>query len=219
MTSKIWRCAIGIGCSALFSATAAADFIDPVVPAWRGSAGADFYGWESFTSAFGGPNLPNYEGTESGAALFNFGAGAFITGAGNLYAGGGPLSISIYGGLTSAVSDIIVNLATMGTIINGGSVRVTLADNAGNFVMLAPTVSSLQSSTEGEGGYIQTRAYRWEIGPLSFEATRFVIDFASQSSSIALNTVSADFRYVPAPGALALLCMAYGLRSHGHRRR
>ena len=60
-------------------APAIADFTNPLVPEFRGTPASDFFAWESFSSAFGGANTPNYEGTDASAALFNFTMGAGIT--------------------------------------------------------------------------------------------------------------------------------------------
>ncbi len=213
-------CVVGIGVSSLVAASASADFINPIVPPWRGAPDADFYGWESFTSAFGGPNLTNYTGTESGAALFNFGGGALITGTGNLYGAGGPLSISIYGGLTAQVNDVILNIASIGTIINTNSVRLVISDNNGNSLSVAPGVSELRSDSAAPGGQgqIQTRAFRWLLTGMPFAATRFELDFASQTNNLSLDAVSADIHYVPVPGVFAMLA-ASGIVGIRPRRR
>ncbi|MSQ91029.1 MAG: hypothetical protein EXS01_06540 [Phycisphaerales bacterium] len=220
MSYRNWLCAVGVACASLFSLSATADFINPLVPAWRGTSASDFYGWESFTSAFGGPNLPNYPGTEPGAALFNYGPGASLTTNGNIHSGG-PLSVSVYGGLTGPVQEVILNLASLGTIISSDSVQLTLADNSGNSLSVSPMWGELRSSTETGGGYTQTRAYRWDIGWLPFAPTRFILDFASYGGNITLDAVSADLRYapIPAPGALALLAVSGLFGANGRRRR
>ncbi len=220
MTSLNWLCAAGVGCASLITAAASADFVNPDVPTWRGTSSADFYGWESFTSAFGGPNLPNYTGTESAAALFNFGSGALITGTGNLYGAGGPLSISIFGGLTGAVSEVILNLSTVGTGVNLNSVRFSIFDNSGNSVALAPTSSELRSDAPAPGGQgqIQTWAMRWVVAPLAIGSNRFVVDFNSTTANMSLDAVSLDMHAVPAPGVAALIGIA-GLIIKSLRRR
>lgn len=197
-----------------------ADFVNPLVPAWRGSAQSDFYGWESFTSSFGGPNLPNYTGTESGAALFNFGPGAILTGTGNLYAASGPLFISVYGGLSADAQEVILNLATMGTLLNFSSVRLVLADNSGNSVSLGADSAELRSDAPAPGGQgqIQTNAFSWDLSDLTIDATHFTLEFSSASVNMSLDTVSMDVRYVPAPGAFALVALA-GVTGWRARRR
>ena len=220
MFNKSLLCVAGIAISSFVAASASADFINPQVPPWRGAADADFYAWESFTSAFGGPNLTNYAGTESGAALFNFGPGALITGTGNLYGASNPLSISIYGGLTAQVNEVILNIASIGTIINMNSVRLTISDNTGNSLSVNPGFMELRSDSAAPGGQgqIQTRAFRWIIQGMPFAATRFELGFASQTNNLSLDTVSADIHYVPVPGVFAMLALS-GLVGVRPRRR
>ncbi len=212
--------AAGVCCSSFVASTASADFVNPLVPGWRGTTASDFYGWESFTSAFGGPNLPNYTGTESAAALFNFGSGAFLTSTGNLYGAGGPLSISIYGGLTGNVSEVILNLSTIGTGVNLSSIRFSIFDNSGSSAVLAATSSELRSDTPAPGGQgqVQTWALNWTIPTQSFQSTRFVVDFASTTSNMSLDAVGLDMQYTPAPGALALIALS-GVTARARRRR
>lgn len=211
---------IATALSSLLSSSASADFVNPLVPVWRGSPTSDFYGWESFTSAFGGPNMTNYPGTESAAALFNYGSGALITGTGNLYGAGGPLSVSIYAGLTAPVTEVILNLATVGTLINLDSVKMIIADNAGNSLMESPTFTELRSDSAAPGGQgqIQTRSFRWIVQGLPFAATRFQLNFNSQGANMSLDTASVDIRYTPAPGAVVVLAVA-GLMGVRPRRR
>ena len=220
MFNKSLLCVAGIAISSFVATSASADFINPQVPVWRGAADADFYGWENFTSAFGGPNVTNYAGTESGAALFNFGPGALITGTGNLYGATNPLSISIYGGLTAQVNEVILNIASIGTIINPNSVRLTISDNNGNTISINPGFMELRSDSPAPGGQgqIQTRSFRWMLPGMLFPATRFELSFASQTNNLSLDTVSADIRYVPVPGVLAILASS-GLIAIRPRRR
>jgi len=197
--------------SPLFSQNeASADFVNAMVPVWRGAANADFYGWEIFSSAFGGPNLPNYAGTESGAALFNFGSGATINSSGNIQANGGPLSMSVYAGAWEQVAEVIVNIATIGTVVNDNSFVLGLYNNSGGGLTVTPSAMEIRSSqtVPGGQGLIQTRAYKWIVPPTGSILPRFELHFGSLSNNITLDTLSVDVRYIPAPGALALLGFA-----------
>jgi hypothetical protein len=199
---------------------ASADFVNPVVPVWRGAANADFYGWEIFTSAFGGPNLPNYAGTETGAALFNFGAGATINSSGNIQANGGSLSMSLYAGAWEQVAEVIVNIATIGTVVNNDSFVLGLYNNSSGGLTVTPSAMEIRSSEAAPGGQglIQTRTYKWIVPPTGSILPRFQLNFASMSNNITLDTLSVDVRYLPAPGALALLGFAGMLVAKRRRR-
>ncbi len=206
--------------TAVNAPVALADFTNPFVPDWRGTPASEFYAWESFTSAFGGSNDTNYAGTETGPALFNFGMGAALTSTGNIYGGQNPLSVMAIGGLTQRVNQVVLNLSTLGTLVNLESVRLTLADNAGHAYSSIYNYTILRSDVQlpGPTGQAQTRAFKWELSPTGteFVPTRFTIEFSSQTIHMSLDAVSLDFRYVPAPGALALLAFA---GAFGARRR
>ena len=214
----LWRRTKGAVATVVFGAfsplccqnEASADFVNAVVPEWRGAANADFYGWEIFTSAFGGPNLPNYAGTESGAALFNFGAGAIINSSGNIQANGGSLSMSLYAGAWEQVAEVIVNIATIGTVVNSDSFVLGLYNNSGGGLTVTPSAMEIRSSEAAPGGQglIQTRTYKWIVPPTGSILPRFQLNFASMSNNITLDTLSVDVRYMPAPGVLALVGFA-----------
>ena len=57
------------------------------VPFYRGAAGSLYAGWESFTVAVGGENLPTDASSNTGAAAFvrQTNPGSIIAGSGNLY--------------------------------------------------------------------------------------------------------------------------------------
>ena len=99
---------------------AAADLTNPLVPEWRGGAGAYYAGWESFTDAAGGANAPE---AGSGFDLYNFGPGAFIAGSGNIYAAGGPLDIHIYSNVEIAASEAVLSFSFLGSPIDTSDVR------------------------------------------------------------------------------------------------
>ena len=219
VTQGSWAAAVATALAVIHPTLA--DFVNPLVPDWRGTAASEFFGWESFTSAFGGANDPNYAGTEGGAALFNFTMGALITGTGNLYGGQSPLSVMAVGGLTHKVDAVVFNVATIGTLVSLDSVRLTLADNAGHSTTSSYHFTLLRSEVAAPGGQgvVMTRAFKWQFhGGQEFVPTRFTLEFASQGANMSLDAASFDFHYIPAPGALALLGFA-GLNGSRRRRR
>ena len=80
----------------LTSTVATADLVNPLDPSWSGDATATRYEWNSFTEAYNAPNFPDSP-FSTGAQLFNFGAGATISGSGNIYNPAGGLDIHVYG--------------------------------------------------------------------------------------------------------------------------
>ncbi len=212
--------ATALFCALCSCAPALADFTNPLIPEFRGTPASDFFAWESFSSAFGGANTPNYAGTDAGAALFNFTQGASITDGGNLAGGASPLSVMAIGGLTGRIDYAVLNLSTFGSSVHLDTVRLTIADNAGHSSTAGFNWTQLRSNISiPGGGQAQTRAFKWAIpSGVEFNPTRFTIEFSSQGANMTLDAASIDFHYVPAPGALALIGFA-GLGGSRRRRR
>jgi hypothetical protein len=216
---------VGIG-TGLLTAVAAAGVVNPLVPTWRGQTNTMFMGWENFSSAYAGANAADMPGSSNLASLFNFGPGAILTNAPlptGIYNPAGPLSIMIMGGVTAAPrnpTEIVMNVASAGTGIVNGTVALTLFDNAGNSRRVTPTdISSRSSASDGFGGTAATTAFSWTIDPLTFNATRWQIDFSSAAPHAILDAVTLDLKLVPTPGALAVLAAFVGGTPRGRRRR
>jgi hypothetical protein len=201
------------GCPAALGA-----IVNELVPTWRGDANATYSGWDVFTSAYGGPNAPDQPGS-SGASLFNFGPGAIITGGGNLYGSGGPLSIFLTGGVLNAPNaplEVVLNVGTAGTFLDDASVLFTAITATGT-VNYTPSASELRYDQPIPGfGATQTRAYTWDLSALPVTALGYQITFRSAEQFMSLTGVAVDIRFIPAPAAGVVLLAGLG---RGRRRR
>jgi len=205
-------------CPWAVSSAALAAIVNPAIPAWRGAPNATFSGWESFTSAYAGPNAPDQPGS-SLASLFNFGPGAFLTGSGNIYGSSSPLVITVEGGILAAPNvplEVVLNVGTIGTFLDDDSVVFTVLTYAGEFDFAPDTVELRHDAPIPGFGSIQTRAYRWDLAAAGLDAVGYRISFRSQEINMSLDGVTVDIRFVPVPG-LALVPLA-GLVA-GRRRR
>ncbi|MSR18881.1 MAG: hypothetical protein EXS00_06925 [Phycisphaerales bacterium] len=207
--------ALAVGISSL----AYAGFTNPLIPAWRGLPGTSMVGWESFTSASGGPNLPNFPGSGPSAALFNFGSGAMITSTGNMYGFAGALFINAFGGTLDQLTpqQAVLNVSTAGTTLSLSSVSLTLSDNAGHMAAVSPDSYELrwESAPPDGQGVAQNLAFVWDINDIGFSATNWKLSFASMGASMSLDAATLDLNYVPAPGVLAFI----GIATFGRVRR
>jgi hypothetical protein len=203
---------------AVFVAVASAQggLVNPLIPSWAGSVNSQVAAWESFTQAGGGANLPDQAGSAP-FSLMNFAPGSFITGTGNIYSINSPLYVMIMGGTLMGAGasqgnsplQVVMNVATAGTLISAGSVRLSLFDNAGNSMSLAPALTEIRADAPAQPqGSIRTTAYTWNTSFLPFAATGFRVEFMASAGSMALDAVRLDLNYVPAPGALALVGLA-----------
>ncbi|NBX32581.1 MAG: hypothetical protein EBR07_07580, partial [Planctomycetes bacterium] len=97
-------------------------------------------------------------------------------------------------------------------------VRLSLFDNVGNSMQLAPSISQLRADAPAQPqGAIQTWAFTWNTALVPFQASGFRVEFGASAPSMSLDAVRLDMQYAPAPGALALL--AISAFTAGRRRR
>jgi hypothetical protein len=206
-----------IAVAATTSASALAGLVNPLVAPWVGSPSAQYAQWDSFTSAFGGVNMPDTSGSRP-FSLMNFSPDAFISGAGNIYGPSSPLTIMIMGGTSAGQTPIqvILNIATLGNAIPQGGVRLSLFDNLGNALSLNPVAVEVRSDVPTPPqGSARTVAYTWNTASMPFAATGFRIDINGAPSNMSLDAVRLDLNFVPAPGAFAIMAVA----AMGSRRR
>jgi len=205
---------------AAVSASAHAGLVNPLIPGWSGGANTQRAQWDSFTQPSGGANVPDLVGS-SPFSLFNFGPGAFITGGGNIYSQTGVLSIMLMGGtLNNAATptQVVMNVATAGSTLNLASVRLSLFDNSGNSMSIAPALSELRAdSPTPPQGSAQTWAFTWNTAGVPLTATGFRVEFSAGAPSMSLDAVRLDMQYAPTPGAFALLAIS-GLTASRRRR-
>lgn len=202
-----------IAAAAFCVASSHAGLVNPLIPAWAGAPGTQSAQWDSFTQASGGANLPDTAGS-SPFSLMNFAPGAFITGSGNLYSMSSALYCMVMGGTlgngtNGSPTQVIMNIATAGSVLNLSSVKLSLFDNSGSSLTLSPSASSLRADAPAQPqGSIQTWAFTWNIGSLPISATGFRFEFAASAPSMSLDAVRVDLQYVPAPGAIVLLAIS-----------
>lgn len=208
---KGMRFIASIVAASLVAASAQAGLVNPLIPAWSGGPNTQFAQWDSFTQASGGANAPDAAGSAP-FSLMNFAPGAFVTGGGNIYSINSALYLMIMGGTlasTASPTQVVMNVATAGSLLNTSGVRLSLFDNSGNMVQFAPTVSELRDSVPAQPeGAIQTWAFTWDVLSLPFQATGFRVEFGASAPSMSLDAVRLDMQYVPGPGAVALLAVS-----------
>ena len=198
---------------------ASAELVNPLVPAWRGQAGTEYYEWDTFSNPFGAPNFPNAPIGNFDAALYNFQSGAQISQAGNIYGADG-LNIHIY---TSSEVGIpvpqlgVLNVTTIGSVISLETVTGYLGAPMGGGDYFAPIASELRyNESMGEMGAWQTWAFTFDFSAWQGGETTWGFIFQGLDPHISLDAVSLDLNFVPAPGALALFALA-GCRARRRR--
>jgi MYXO-CTERM domain-containing protein len=205
---------------------AEASYVIEDTPTWRGDANTRWYEWESFTSASHdtGPNFPGNEAFPSGEALlFNFGAGAVISGDGNIYGFGGALNMHAYAYTDADVQEVLANVSMHGTEMLYSQVMLVWNDGieGGAEGFLAGTMSTNHWEEVDYGGgnigAIANVSWSFDLSGLTADIRQLGLLVQTAGPHSSLDTVSLDIQLasVPAPGGLALL----GLAALGRRRR
>ena len=208
---------------AAFIPCAEAGFVNPVIPTWRGAAGTEYMGWENFTSAYGGANLPDAPNSDNLGGLYNFGAGAVLTSTQNIYGTTAPLFISMLGGMATASKnplEVVLNISAAGSVIDLNSIALTIMDNSRSVLRLNPRLAEIRSDQPFSfGGRVQTLSFSWNLQPNLIAATQWQINFSGTGPNTSLDAVSLDMNFIPAPGALSVLAMLCGVGVNCGRRR
>jgi hypothetical protein len=214
--------------TALTSAAAADEWISEDAPSWRNTDGSSYYLWDTFTSANGyvdGPNFPNNEAWPSGEALlFNFTDNAVISGPGNIYGFGGALNIHTYAYTQADALAATINIATLGSEISYGSMMLAWTDGieggASGVLFGGPSINHWEEVDFGTGvGAEVNVSWNWDLSGIDADVRELAIIFSGTGPHMSLDMVGLDvLTAVPAPGALALLGLC-GCVQRGRRRR
>ena len=179
------------------------------IASWMGSEGSSYYGWDNFSTAdYADPNW-NEDGTPYSAMLMNMGAGATVTGTGNIYGYGGPLNIHLYG--SGDVDAAVLNMGFMGTMIDldGVSMFAQLADGSGAYLS-ATDMYEMEYAEIPDMGVDAEYAFEFDLTGLGQEVVEWGFFFESLGPHTSLDAVSVQtiVGAIPAPGALVLLGLA-----------
>lgn len=223
---KCTICIAGLAAVTIAATASADEWIAEDTPDWRGSEGSAYYLWDTFTSAdgtTGGPNFPDNEAWPSGdALLFNFGAGAIISGEGNIYGFGGPLNIHTYVYTQSDAQAVTVNLATLGSELDYDSMMLAWTDGIeggeSGVAFGGPSINYWEEVDFGQGvGALVNVSWTWDLSGVEADIRELAVIVQGTEAHMSLDMVGVDvLSAIPAPGALALLTLM-GLGSRRRR--
>ena len=189
---------------------ASADLVNPLVPSWAGDATASTYEWNSFTSAFQGPNFPDSPFSNA-ASLSNSAPGAIIAGSGNIYSPATGLDIKIEGTGSSSFELAVLNIATMGTELDYSNTFVSVTNGVLTEDIYAQAIERARIPM-GEMGSAVTVAYEFDLSDVGFAFDEWSFRFSGSTANISLDAVRLDLNTIPAPGALLALGFAPMIR-------
>jgi hypothetical protein len=197
-----------------------------VAPAFRGTPGSLYAGWDDFAGATAA-NAPDRPGSAAtGFTFTQLDPSAFITSSGNLYSFSAPLSHEIdVSGLT-APATVVFQTRTLGAAISASTVLLEVYDGVSWTSLSAPTNELLHSETIGTGfgaALDETRRWTWTLG--SVTATGLRITFQADGTSQSFQAASLDLSpaAIPEPSACAaffgLAALAFCIVRHRRVRR
>lgn len=179
-----------------------------VVPNFRGQTGAQFAGWEVFTSASGGANTPDLPGSSAPATLLQLNTNALITGSGNIYNLADKSLFEIRDTSAVPLDKIVLQVRTAGTELDYTSVKLTI----GSQVYSAPVRTELDRvsfgvpNTPGSGVFVSS-LWEWDLHGAQAGPNNLQISFGAADPSLSFDSATLDtsIQAVPEPGTLALL--------------
>lgn len=212
-------CALPVVAFVATASVAEAGLVNPLIPAWAGQPFTQTATWNVFTQATGGANLPDGVGS-SPFSLMNFAPGATINASGDIVGASAPLYVMATGGTRGnqqSPINVVMNVATEGSVLAYSATRLTLFDAAGTSVSVAPTSYEIRYSAPAGLGVAQTVAFVWSLPAPTLAASGFRVEFLASSAGMTLDAVRLDLQYVPGPGPLAAVALA-GLAGRRRRR-
>ena len=189
--------------------SASADLVNPLIPDWAGEPTATKYEWNSFEQAYNAPNFPDSPFSPD-VQLFNFTAGAFITGSGNMYNMDGGLNVHAYG--MGSFELAVLNVATSGSELNYEDTYLFLRGNEGDEALIFGAAIERDRVEVPGLGYNVTVAYAFETSDIMFDIIEWGFIFGGVDPHLSLDAVSIDINTVPAPASLVGIALVSAVR-------
>lgn len=165
-------------------------FDHDIEPSFRDTASGHYAGWDSFTSAFGGPNAPDDPATDLSTHLEQLAPGALITSGGNIYSPAGPTTFAIESDLAGSVHEVVVQLRTQGSPLDPTGFALEL-DVSGSVV---PVPMAGSQDLGPSGGPAAETLVRFDVPPGIGGVHGLRVLFAASAAHMSLDAVMVDVR-------------------------
>lgn len=173
--------------SALAHNTAAV-FEHDIVPSFRGTPGAQYAGWDVFTTPSAGVNLPDDLATDLGSSIEQLTPGAIITSTMNIYSPAAVPAFVVDTTASTPLIEAVIQVRTFGNPLDPASFRLTCLQ-AGVTIELAPTISQVLNPVPG---FAEETLYAFNLTSLSEDVLDFRIRFEGGDSNCSLDAVMLD---------------------------
>lgn len=219
---------------ALAASPAIAAFVSPTQWVRSADPRSTYQEWDKFVSS-AGPNSPNSPNVPVGAVvdapptnpngtadLIETSGTSFVTGGGNIYSFAAATDFDVtvpnYSEPSASWTTVLVQLSTLGSLLDSASVRVSSGGTT-----YQPVESALLFS-QVLGGFGGVQQDRWFEFHLPGNAASYLVEFNSVESSMSLDRVAVDTAWtsaatplnapnpvVPEPGSVGLALGGIGL--------
>ncbi len=156
-------------------------------PAFRGTALADYAGWDDFTVPFGAPNASDDGATDMVCGLTQTTPGAIITSTQNIYAPGTISTFEISATANGAAREIVLQLRSLGNLLDDTSYALSYTAATGPVTLSPARVETLNPFP----GFAAERLVEFSL-PADDDVTTFVIGFAASATNCSLDAVMLD---------------------------
>ncbi len=174
------------GAATAQSATDAFDF--DITPPFRGAATAQYAGWDVFTVAFGGVNLPDDPASDLSATLEQTVPGAIITSTMNIYNPGSASAFVVDVVVAEPLKTAVLQVRSLGNPLDDTSFVLTY-DNGGVTEEVFPSSTQLLSPI---GGFAAEKAFEFDLTGSAASVTEFELRFLAAAANCSLSAALLD---------------------------
>jgi hypothetical protein len=195
---------------------------------FRGLSNTDYAGWEIFTSAFNGPNVPDDPaGSNADARIrqtvapdFSTPPGILLSGSGNIYSGFQNMNLVLSDTAPADLQTVVLQTRVLGSELDYSRIVLTYTGAA-----QVPVEVPFTSSTElfrqagapifGNPTVNTEFRFQWDLSAIADTITSYSIRLTHTGAHLSIDRVELDTQVIPTPGAMALIPLTLLV----HRRR
>lgn len=202
MTNLIARTCVLAGSVAAVGALAAvarASFQVTHVAPFHGQPCTEYAGWETFTYAYNGPNMPDDPAsTSTDSVLEQLDPGGIITAQGNIDDPTAPPSFRLTDSVPGDLQELELQVSINLNQFDWSTFMLTYVDAASVTHSIAPNTSTFLVHLMGH----DERLITWDLTGVSDTITSYEIDFHTSQPTTQLDALKLDTRYTCSPGTV-----------------
>lgn len=161
-----------------------------VIPQFRGTGSAVYAGWDAFTTAFGGVNMPDDLASSLSSSVEQIVPGAIVTTTMNIYHPGAASSFVLDSTSTDPVREAVLQVRSFASPLDDATFRLAF-DRGGLVVELAPSLAQLLSPV---GAGAEEKLFAFDLTGVPEEVRSFRVLFDATAAHCSFDAVMLDVR-------------------------